>query len=92
MAVTRQDITIPAGIWTNCYTASGITVGTAVSVFNKGTANALLAISTAAPTTTTIGIPIYNGDVTSAFRSVSASEVGLWAYSVKGTSLLIQES
>lgn len=91
MADTRADITIPPNTWVNCYAASGIAPGVAVDIFNKGARNCNVAIKLTAPSTTTIGVPLYNGEVGS-HMYVSASESGLWAYSVLGTILLIQEN
>lgn len=36
------DISLPAGVWSNVYTASGITPGTPILVINKGGSMAFL--------------------------------------------------
>lgn len=67
MANTRNDVTIPAKTWTNLYLASGITVGTAVSVINKGINAAYISVEAttpAAPTGMPKGVPSINGGVT----------------------------
>lgn len=92
MANTRADVSVPAKTWVNLYTASGITAGTAVGVYNKGSYAALLTIAAAQPTITTGGIPIYISDSPASYRAVSTGEAGLWAYSLYGTTLLVQES
>jgi hypothetical protein len=90
MANTRNDITIPEGVWTNLYTLSGITVGTAVTLVNKGCTSFDVAISAAAPTTVK-GFPVFPGAIGS-IVSIPAASTGLWGFSASGDSLvLIQE-
>ena len=90
MATTRVDVVVPKGVWTNLYTASGITVGTQVEVHNKSTSFCKIATSLAAPTTV-------DGYHLSAFPEadpleIAPGEAGLWAYSPNSTAtLLIQE-
>jgi microcystin-dependent protein len=36
MADTRSDISVPTGAWLNLYTASGVTLGVAATITNKG--------------------------------------------------------
>lgn len=90
MAITRPDVVIKAGTWTDLYAVTGIAVGTQVVVYNKGSKNCLVAVSSAAPTVRTMGIPLYGGPVGS-YAVVSDGEVGLWAYSESGCTLLVQE-
>lgn len=91
MADTRADVAISNAVWTDLYAGSGIAVGTACSVFNKGSNACLIAISLAAPAATTTGVPLYVGAMGS-YAHISAGESGLWAYCPQGaTSILVQE-
>lgn len=92
MALTRPDIIIPKGVWTNLYTASGIAVGTAVNIYNKSIFPCMLYVKETAPVQNNSGgIPLYGGGTSGSFAYVSAGEVGLWAYADAGATLLIQE-
>jgi hypothetical protein len=91
MAVTRSDVVVPKGVWTDLYAASGITAGVAVFIINKGMFACNIAISAAAPTNNLLGVPLYTGPVGNS-ADISASQAGLWAYSPQGTSYLnVQE-
>lgn len=92
MADTIADVAIPKGAWTDLYTATSITVGAAVDIYNKGSYPCLIAIAATAPESTTIGIPLWSGAVGN-FCTVSTGESGLWAYCTDGTtSLSVQET
>ena len=88
MANTRDDITIPAATWTNLYTASSITVGTAVELWNKSSAACYVVAGATEPSGTSKGIPLnING-----YLCVTAGEAGLWAYSPQTTiKILVQD-
>lgn len=90
MAITRLDSVLPAHTWTNLYALTGIAAGTAVNVYNKGSNPAQLVIKSTIPTVNSMGVPVYSGPVGS-YAYVAAGEVGLWAYSDSGTTLLVQE-
>lgn len=90
MADTRADIKILPKTWVNLYTASGITVGTAVSVYNKGSNPCYIAIKATAPALANVGVPLGVG-FTGNYASVPASQTGLWCYSELGTYVLCQE-
>ena len=90
MANTRQDVAVPAGTWTDLYAGSGAAAGTAVTVYNKGTHDCRLAVGASAPASTSIGIPLYVGPVGSS-QAIAAGASGLWAYSEKGSILLVQD-
>lgn len=91
MADTRADVAVAAATWTDLYAATGIAVGTAVDVYNKGSNAVQLAIKATAPASTTVGMPLHVGAVGS-FAHVDAGESGLWAYCPQGTTtLLVQE-
>lgn len=88
MANTRDDITLTAATWTNLYTASSITVGTAVDLWNKSSAACYVVASATEPSGTTKGIPLNIGG----YLHVTAGEVGLWAYSPQSTiKILVQD-
>lgn len=91
MANTLPDIKLPENLWVDLYAATGIAVGTALDIWNKGNNNAVICIASSAPTRTDIGVPIWAG-VFEAYRSLTAGEAGAWAYSELGTSLSVQEA
>jgi hypothetical protein len=94
MANTRDDVLIASQTWTDLYAATGIVVGTAVNVYNKGSNACLLCIKATSPDTDTqIGAPLYAGSVGS-FANISAGESGLWVYcdAAAGTRILVQEA
>ncbi len=90
MATTRQDVILPKGIWTDLYAASGIPVGTSVSVYNKGSQPIYMAIANQAPTSVTFGVPVYTG--ADGFMMIQSNEIGLWACCEYGGKVLVQES
>jgi len=81
-ANTLPDVTLTQSTWVNLYTASGITVGTAVTLYNKGSQPFYVAISASAPTSPspTFGIPVYQYNTPTASLSVPSGASGLWAY------------
>lgn len=93
MSDTRPDITIPKEVWTNLYTASGITVGTSVSVTNKGSTPFYVTIQASAPSVTPVpkGIPAYVGSSGNTVV-ISTGASGAWAFSPQfSTIALVQE-
>jgi hypothetical protein len=91
MAVTRVNVSIPMGVWTNLYAASGIAVGTEVMLFNKDGMIVKIAASLAAPTTVD-GFLLYAFTAANEPLDIPPGEPGLWAYSPIGTAtILIQE-
>lgn len=92
MSVTRPDVVIPNATWVDLYAGSGISVGTAVTVINKGNYPCQLVIKATAPTDTSLGFPLPASDKVGNYAYVAASEVGLWAYCPQRTTrLLVQE-
>jgi len=89
MATTRQDVILPKSTWTDLFAASGIPVGTAVSIYNKGSQSFYLAINDKPPESATFGVPVYTG--ADGFMMIQANENGLWAYSAHGGIILVQE-
>jgi hypothetical protein len=89
VADTRADVVIPKTVWTDLYAASGIVVGTAVTIWNKGSNTCNLAVKATAPTDTR-GTPLFT-DSEGNNISLTSGESGLWAYSDRGTILMIQE-
>lgn len=90
MADTRADVVVVEATWTDLYDATGIAVGTAVDVFNKGSNACYLAIKATTPSNGR-GMPLYVGPVGS-FAHVDSGESGLWVYCPQGTTrLLVQE-
>lgn len=88
MADTRPDVTLPPNVWVDLYAASGINVGAAATIWNKGSDAVLIAIKLTAPTDGR-GTPIYNGPL--GHIQVTQGESGVWAKSVLGSSVMIQE-
>ena len=91
MAVTRADITITQGVWTNLYAASGIAVGTEVEVFNKGTYAIKVAVSATQPVSEN-GIFLFTFTDGDDPLQIPPGEPGLWALCSSGDGrLLVQE-
>lgn len=90
MADTIADIKIAANIWHDIYGLTGISVGTALDIWNKGSNPALLVIKSTLPTSNTDGIPIYAGQF-DGYRNISSGESGAWVYSELGTTLSVQK-
>lgn len=88
MAATRSDIPLPAGTWVNLNVVSGIAVGTVVTIYNKGSQPILIAQSSSAPLSSSLGIPVVvNGSL-----PVATGALALWAYSSgTGGNVLIQD-
>lgn len=92
MADTRLDVSIPANMWKDIYLATGITVGTALEIFNKGSNPCLLVIRGSQPTVNTMGIPL-GWEASGNYRYISSGESGLWVYSPgNSTYLCVQEA
>lgn len=96
MADTRADVTIPAKTWVNLYTLSGITVGTAVTVFNKSSRSFNLAIKATSPAIPTdaanaVGYPVAVFPNSLSFASIPPGNSGLWAWSEFGARVLVQD-
>ena len=93
MADSVNDVVIAANTWIDLYSATSITVGTAVTVYNKGTQAGQLAIKATSPgANTAIGVPLFTGDSRGATAAVSAGASGLWFYcdNPRGTILSVQ--
>lgn len=88
MANTLPDVQLTPNVWTNLYTATGIAVGTALDIWNKGPYQADIAINAMAPANG-VGVPLYNGPLGS-YLSISAGESGVWAICLAGTRLCVQ--
>lgn len=89
MSDTKEDVILPPGIWTDLYAVSGITVGSAIDIYNKGSHRADIAIKATSPTGV-IGVPLHTGS-TGSYLGISAGESGAWARSEGGTRLSVQE-
>lgn len=90
MADTKADIKIPRSTWVDLYDETGIAVGTAVDIFNKGYDTCEIAIKATQPSEI-MGVPLLAGAVGS-YLHVTTGESGLWAYSRTGTTLSVQEA
>ena len=55
---TRPDIVIETSEWVNLNTLSGIAVGTAMRIINKGSSTVYVAEGTQAPLDNSVGIPV----------------------------------
>lgn len=97
MADTRNDVIIPQGSWVNLYTLSGVSVGTAVTVINKGSNAFFVSVQSASPAAVTSGspkgIPVYPSGQFGSNVSIATSASGLWAYCElnSGTIALVQD-
>lgn len=91
MEDTRLDVIVPNAVWVNLYAQSGVTVGNAVSIINKGVSACLICISPSTPATTTVGMPLYSGGQHGDTLSISADATGLWAYVSQGSTRLLVE-
>ena len=92
MANTLPDVVLPENTWVDLYDTTGITVGLAVTVTNKGSYPILLAVSASSPSSSTLGAPLYPGPFGSV-AFVDSDGLGLWARATVGTSqVLVQES
>lgn len=78
MAATLPDVVITSTAYTNLYSATGIAVGTAVILQNKGNQPVFLQTTAASPSASS-----GDGFVISPLEilTVDAAEVGLWARS-----------
>lgn len=88
---TKADVAVANGVWVDLYAGSGIVAGTAVTVYNKGSSACVVAVKSTAPSTTTVGIPLYVGPVGSSI-TYAAGASGLWAYCPQGTTQLLVQS
>ena len=97
MANTRNDVAIAQGAWVDLYAGSGVSVGTACTVYNKGSNAFFVVIAASAPATPTTGapkgIPVTTAGLVGSTFSVPASASGLWAYCELngGSSALVQD-
>lgn len=89
MADTRADIILSPSTWTDLYAATGLVIGTALFIINKGSNTCDVAIKAVAPTDTR-GLPLFAGPIGSSVQ-ITQGESGLWAYSALGTRLFVQE-
>ena len=89
MANTRPNISVPQGAWLNLNTASGITVGVASTLYNKGSFNINIAISAAAPTDLSgmFGIPVLQATQSVNTFSIPAASSAVWAWSPTNSTL-----
>lgn len=76
MADSIPDIHIPLGVWTNLYTATGISVGTALTIQNKASYDLQLYLSATAPSSATSGVLVQPYGV----ADVDVGSTGCWAY------------
>lgn len=91
MAVTRVNVSIPQGVWTDLYAASGIVVGTEVTIYQKTSLQVKIAASALAPTTVE-GITLNSPTDPSDPVAIPPGEPGLWAFCANGTAvILVQE-
>ena len=79
MADTRNNVVIPAGVWTDLYALSGITTGTTVTLINKGIFGFNYVIAAVAPTDPNKGIPLESSGARGA-ATIPTGASGLWGY------------
>lgn len=85
MADTKADVVLPPNTWVNLYAATGIAVGTALDIWNKGSMAVVIAIKAIQPGSN-IGVPLY----TAGYKYITAGESGAWAYSTAPAMLSVQ--
>ncbi len=62
------------GAWADAYAATGITVGTAVTINNKTSNDIFVALATSAPSSPTAGYQV----ASKGYLSIGAGAAGLW--------------
>jgi len=95
MANTRTDQPIATGVWVNLFAGSSITIGTACTAYNKGSAPLFLYTATSAPSVPTgvpPGIPLCV-EPQGFSLAIPSGASGLWAYcqDIKGGLVLLQD-
>jgi len=97
MADTRNDVPVPSKQWVDIYALSGIAVGTAVVIINKGSNSFYVSAQATSPAAVTSGapkgVPVYPCGIFGSTISVASSAAGLWAYcaDTSGSIAVVQE-
>jgi hypothetical protein len=92
MANTRPDVTLVANLWVDIYAATGIAVGTALQIYNKGNTKLCAQIKATSPSDLSSSLPIFEAGNYGSTMYVSAGESGFWLYSVGRNGLVnVQE-
>lgn len=97
MADTRNDVTIPKGVWVDLFAGSGVTVGTVCTIYNKGSNPIFVSVSATAPAVPTTGspkgVPLYVGGSPETRITMPTGTSGLWGYCVNngGGLVLVQD-
>lgn len=91
MATSTPPVTLPSNTWIDIYDATGISVGTQVTIQNTGSNVTLLSESATEPTLTfkQTGFNKVNPDT---FLISAETPVGIWAYAKAGSRLQVEES
>jgi len=84
MSASLPIVALPKGQWVDVYAATGIAVGTVITIQNTGTKIAKLTESVAQPTTE--GHNIIEKYV---YLTSGANPIGIWALSPLGTNLSV---
>lgn len=84
MATTLPNVEIPAGVWTELYTATGITTSEAINVQNLGAAKLLIYSGVTEPVT----LDGYRSLKPGEFAENGADDVGAWVFSPYITGLV----
>ena len=87
---TVDDVILPANTWVNLYTTSGITVGTAVMLQNKGSSSCYICIASTTPLTPRKGIILSAVDQAGNGINIYGGQSGLWAWAEQDTRVLVQ--
>lgn len=85
---SRPPVLLPAGEWVDLYDATGITVGTKLSVHNNGSAMAILSDIAQKPVS---GFG-YDNIAPNQFLNSPDTPDGVWAMSDRGSILQVEEA
>lgn len=88
MAASLPSVKIPNNTWIDLYSETGITVGVQLLTQNKGDAEADLIESSTEPTSTNGSTKIQQYE----YRVNKTGNIGAWAFSMRGTTLQVEEA
>lgn len=81
------DISLPSGVWSDLYAATGFAPGTKLLIYNKGSSTVFVWEGASAPTALGQGVPVLDVPHIADQRSVT----GCWVNSMGSIRLCVQE-